>query len=112
VTKTAEAKAHAITRPDRRLADHLSAERKPSLSTIWDEHAVASVMGSDGFRVIVGEGRLDRVVDQIVEASLRTRDIRVSLPNRHCRPSSFADGDLAELVRRRRVALADRVRSS
>ncbi|MBB3471993.1 hypothetical protein FHY03_000253 [Sphingomonas sp. BK345] len=85
--------------------------REGSLSTIWDEHAVASVMGSDGFRVIVDEGRLDRVVDRIVETRLNPRNIRISLPNRPCRPCSFVEGELAELVRRRRVMLAKRARA-
>jgi hypothetical protein len=81
------------------------------LSTIWDEHAVASVMGTDGFRVILDEGRLDRVVDRIVENRLNPRDIRISLPNRPRRPCSFVEGELAELVRLRRVALAERARA-
>lgn len=85
--------------------------RAEPVSTIWDEHAVASVMGIDGFRVIVDEGRLDRVVDRIVASRLNTRDIRISLPNRQGRPSSFVEGELAELVRRRRVALAERARA-
>lgn len=81
------------------------------MSTIWDEHAVASVMGTDGFRVIVDEGRLDRVVDRIVENRLNPRDIRISLPNSPCRPCSFVEGALVELVRRRRVVLAERARA-
>ncbi len=81
------------------------------MSTIWDEHAVASIMGIDGFRVIVDEGQLASVVDRIVENRLNPREIRISLPNRPCRPSSFVEGELAELVRRRRVALAERARA-
>lgn len=81
------------------------------MSTIWDEHAVASVMGIDGFRIIVDEGPLDRVVDRIVENRLNPRDIRISLPNRPCRPSSFVEAELAELLRQRRVALAERARA-
>ncbi|MBY9063649.1 hypothetical protein K7957_11960 [Sphingomonas yunnanensis] len=81
------------------------------MGTIWDEHAVASVMGIDGFRVIVDEGPLDRVVDRIVANRQNPRDIRISLPNRQCRPSSFVEGELADLVRRRRAALAERARA-
>ncbi|MBW6526364.1 hypothetical protein KZ813_05885 [Sphingomonas sp. RHCKR7] len=88
-----------------------SSERGRSVSTIWDEHAVASMMGVDGYRVIVDEGRLDRVVDRILRERLSPRDIRVSLPNCQRRPSSFCDGELAELVRRRRMSLAERDRA-
>lgn len=81
------------------------------MAAVWDEHAVASVMGVDGFRIIVDEGRLDRVVDRILEQRLSPREIRVSLPNCRSRPSSFVDGELAELVRQRRLLLAERGRT-
>ncbi|MDR6790305.1 hypothetical protein J2Y58_003685 [Sphingomonas sp. BE138] len=73
------------------------------MSELWSEHAVATVVGPDGYRMIVGEGSLDSVLDAIVERRTSSRDVRVSLPNRRHAPTSFCEANLAELLRQRRI---------